>query len=63
MKVLCRSSYSIIYYYWIYLLDSVWALTADRMICSSTGQVLEKPARAQYVTQATFVPDSTSQGK
>ncbi|CAF2713616.1 unnamed protein product [Rotaria sp. Silwood2] len=40
----------------------VWALTADKMICSSNGQILEKPRQAQYLTHATFVPDNSSQG-
>lgn len=44
-----------------YLLDSVWALTAEKMIHSLIGRTLEKPRRAQYLTQATFVPDNSSQ--
>ncbi|CAF3568334.1 unnamed protein product [Rotaria sordida] len=40
----------------------VWALTTDKMICSSNGQILEKPRQAQYLTHATFVPDNSSEG-
>ena len=32
------------------------------MICSSNGQTLEKPRQARYLTHATFVPDTSSQG-
>ena len=41
----------------------VWGLTTAGVICSSNGHILEKPRQAQYLTHATFVPDSTSQGK
>ncbi|CAF1171707.1 unnamed protein product [Rotaria magnacalcarata] len=40
----------------------VWALTTDKMIRPSNGSILEKPAQAQYLTHASFVPDSCSQG-
>jgi hypothetical protein len=42
--------------------DHVWALTTSGMICSSNGHVLEKPRQAQYLTHATFVPDTSCQG-
>ncbi|CAF0956280.1 unnamed protein product [Adineta steineri] len=38
----------------------VWALTTDKMISSSNGQILEKPRQAQYITHATFVPNNSS---
>ncbi|UJR32017.1 hypothetical protein I4U23_019486 [Adineta vaga] len=40
--------------------DHVWALNTDRMICTSNGQILEKPRQAQYITHATFVPNNFS---
>ena len=42
-------------------LDHVWALTTDGMICSSAGQVLDKPRQAQYLTNASFVPQTNSE--
>lgn len=42
-------------------LDHVWALTTDGMISSSTGQILEKPRQAQYLTHASFVPEANSE--
>jgi hypothetical protein len=53
----------LIYFYKNSSLDYVWALTTDKMICSSNGQTLEKPRQAQYLTHATFVPDNSSHGK
>ncbi|CAF3782621.1 unnamed protein product [Rotaria sp. Silwood1] len=40
----------------------VWALTTDKIICTSNGQILENPRQAQYLTHATFVPDNSSLG-
>jgi hypothetical protein len=42
-------------------LDQVWALTTDGMICSSNGQILDKPRQAQYLTHASFVPQMNSE--
>jgi hypothetical protein len=44
-------------------LDYVWALTTDKMISASNGQILDKPRQAQYITHATFVPNNSSQSK
>jgi hypothetical protein len=55
--------FSLISFYCHFFQDYVWALTTDRMICSSNGQTFEKPRQAQYLTHATFVPDNSSQGK
>ena len=41
--------------------DHVWALTTKGVITSSTGQILEKPRQAQYLTHASFVPYGHSQ--
>lgn len=49
--------------FYLVLVDYVWALNTDRMICSSDGLVLEKPRQAQYLTHASFVPDVTCQGR
>ncbi len=60
---LCWVLFLLIYFYKNSSLDYVWALTTDKMICSSNGQTLEKPRQAQYLTHATFVPDNSSHGK
>lgn len=47
----------------VFLLDYVWTLNSEKLICSSVGHILEKPRQAQYITQATFVPQRRSEGK
>jgi len=49
------------YFLFHFYLDHVWALTTDGIICSSNGQILEKPRQAQYLTHASFVPQINSE--
>jgi hypothetical protein len=51
----------IFYFLFHFYLDYVWALTTDGIICSSNGQILEKPRQAQYLTHASFVPQINSE--
>lgn len=48
---------------YFFRLDFVWALNADKAICSSEGLQVDKPIQAQFITQATFVPSDTFAGK